>query len=107
MTDDRVVPTEGGEPAEAFTIRYELADDESPGLAVVDVLSAVTDREPTDLGPLGDHVDLEAVDDLLVSAGDPGALGCSVVLTVDGLTVLVTDAAVVVTDDVGPSDGES
>lgn len=77
------------------TFRYEFCAGESPSHGLAIVMSAITGANPTDLGPLGDHLDLEAMNTLLASTGEEGLLSGSVVLGADGITLAVHDSEIV------------
>lgn len=46
-------------------VRSSWTDSESPSIAVVEAVAAVTGREPTDLPPLADRLDTDALDGLV------------------------------------------
>lgn len=48
-------------------ITYEWGDGKRPSIAVVEAVSATTGREPTELSPLYEYLDGEALDTLLQS----------------------------------------
>ena len=79
---------------ETVTFRYDIDEDEPPSHALVTVTSAITGTDPTELDPLGRHLDLEAVDELLAAVGDP-PFSPSVLLETDGISLAVRPAAIV------------
>lgn len=77
------------------TFRYELCAGESPSHGLATVMSAITGTNPTEVGPLGNHLDLEAMNTLLGSTDEEGLLSGSVVLGADGITLAVHDSEIV------------
>ena len=95
MTDGPRVPSLDADPAETLSFRYEIDEDEPPSHALVTVTSAIAGARPTDLEPMGRHVDLEAIDGLLTSTGQASPLSPSVLLETEGLSLAVRPAAIV------------
>lgn len=95
MKRGRGVPAHDVGAPEAVTFRYEFDEDESPTHALVTVVSAVTGTSVTEFGPLGAHVELDALENVIASTGDGGPLSASVVLSADGMTLTVRDTEIV------------
>lgn len=95
MRGERADLTPSVDAAETVTFRYEADEDEPPSHALVTVVSAVTGRTPTELDPLGRHVDLESLDALLASSGERATLSASVVLCADGISLAVHSSEIV------------
>lgn len=87
-------------------VRYDRDGDRSPTEAVVMAIAALTNTEPTDVAPLYESIDVDALDRLFEnrSAGrDPSetVLG----FTVNGWNVFVRDdGRIRVCDPAGPDD---
>lgn len=81
--------------SETTSFRYEIEAAEPPSHALVSVASAITGTAPADLEPLGRHLDLEALDELLVSGDDETAFSASVVLAAEGLSLRIDAAEIV------------
>lgn len=95
MSDGPAVPSLDADPSETLAFRYEIGEDEPPSHALVTVTSAITGTGPTDLEPMGRHVDLEAMDGLLTSTDRSSPLSPSVVFETEGLSLAVRPAAIV------------
>lgn len=95
MRKGRGVPAPDVDDSEPITFRYEVGEDESPSHALVRVISTIAGTSATGFGPLGRHVDLEAIDDLVASAEDDGPISASLTLSVDGLSVDVDGSEIV------------
>ena len=95
MRGGPVDPTPSVDAAETVTFRYEVDEDEPPSHALVTVLSAVTGRSPTELDPLGRHVDLESLNALLASSGERARSSASVEFRADGFSVAVRRSEIV------------
>lgn len=88
-------PTFDADGVEPVTFRYDIPADESPSHALATVLSAITGADSTELGPLGVHLDLEAMNELLASTDGGFPLSGSVVLDADGLSLAVYSTEIV------------
>lgn len=95
MREGEPVPSLLADQAETFSFRYEFDDDEPPSHALVTVTSAITGTAPTDLDPMGRHLDLEALDELLGSTDGGTGFSASVVLDADGLSLRIDAAEIV------------
>lgn len=73
-----------GEPA------CRLPYEEDASYAVIEAIATVTDRSPTDIGPLSEAIDPEALDEVFASTFDdrPRA-GGTICFPFEGLLVLV------------------
>jgi hypothetical protein len=85
-------------PAEAVTVRYEIGADEPPSHALVTVLSGLTGADPTRMGPLSQHVDLEALDELLATDRRDAPWTTSVRLALDSYAVSIHSSEIVVAE---------
>lgn len=101
----RSSPSRGGDDPEPVTFRYELDEEESPSYALVEVISSIARTSRTGFEPLGAHVDLEAIDDLIASTEDGGAISASLTLSVDGFTLAVDGSEIVGTIEPDAADG--
>jgi hypothetical protein len=82
-------------PVEQPAFERTWSDAESPAIAVVEAVSAVTGQDPTEMSPLHDAVDADALNEL-IRTGD----GVCVTFSYGGTTVTVeSDGSVVVTAD--------
>lgn len=77
-------------PDRAHRLTYEIDGDESPSIAVVRAVAALTDTSPLDLDPLYDVVDPEHLDGLFEGTGDD-TVRTESTFTFDGCEVTVTD----------------
>lgn len=87
--------TPSADAAGTVSFRYEIDEGEPPSHALVSVTAAIAGAAPTEIDPLGRHVDLEALDALLASSGERTAFSSSVVLTADGLSLTIDGEAIV------------
>lgn len=103
-------PSKGGERrAEVGTngIRYDWERSPPPSLAVVEAVAAATDRDPTELPPLAEELDTDALDDLLTRAATEGGPTASATFTYAGCRVDVDSAGeLAVAIDAAPAAGE-
>lgn len=80
-------PIPGDEVGISF--EYDWREIRSPSIAVVEAMSVVLDRDPTEMEPISRRIDVDAVDSLLTTGG-PGVRisfvhqGCRVDVTGDG-----------------------
>lgn len=81
------------------TVRYEIGDDESPSVALVEVLSTLSGEAETEMETLYGHVDLEALDTLLESTADSPYWWGSVQLEMAESVVFVDRDTIVVLAD--------
>ena len=65
--EDEYTDSERTTAGHVSPVRHEWSADERPSTAVVRAVAAATDREPTGLEPLQNHVDVDALDALLRS----------------------------------------
>lgn len=70
---------------------YDLQEYASPTTGVAEAVAAETGRSPTELAPLQESVDADALDKLLGGSEDSRV---QVSFTYEGLNVLVTDTTV-------------
>lgn len=72
-------------------IEHEFSDTETATVAVIDAVAAVTGTRPTDLPPLYDAIDPEALDGLFESFERRSSETLRVEFSYHGLTVVVRD----------------
>lgn len=82
--------------SETVTLRYEIEADERPSGALVTVISLLTETEPTEIGPLSQYVDLEALDEFLAPTRCEAPWAASVTLAFDTYSLSIDDSEVVV-----------
>lgn len=70
-------------------VRSSWTDSESPSIAVVEAVAAVTGREPTDLPPLADRLDTDALDGLVAEEAPGWDLPVSVSFEYAGVDVTI------------------
>lgn len=77
MTDDPSDPCDGTEldrspdAAGPATVRHDWTDSGKPSFTLTEAVAAATDRATTDLPPLQDRLDVDALDALLTHAQSP------------------------------------
>lgn len=75
---------------EAVTsLEYDWRETRSPSVEVVEAISAVLNRKPTEMEPISKHIDTDAVDSLLTTGGPAVRIsfvhqGCRIDVTGDG-----------------------
>jgi hypothetical protein len=93
------IPDRWSTPAAASgCYRYEWGDSDRPSMALVDAVAAATDRDQTDLPPLHEFVDVDALNMLMTGQSDD-VVGVSLVY--DGVAVRIDSAGRI---DVQPND---
>lgn len=83
------------DPDDAVTFRYRIGPEEPPSYALVIVLSALTEVPPDELGPVGDTVDLEALDSMFSAGAEETVFSSRLLLSIDGCHVAVDDTEIV------------
>jgi len=89
--------SEAGEsPSDADTVTYQWDESVQPSTALVEAVAAATGREPTDLPPLQETLDGDALDVLLTGASGPlhlsfSYVNVSITIASDGRIEVVTD----------------
>lgn len=63
---------------ERETYRASYSTEETPGLALVEAISAIEDTDPITLEPLGDAIDVDALDAVVQSTPDSSDMQVSV-----------------------------
>lgn len=86
---------------ETVTVRYEIGPEARPSTAFVRVIAELAEERPVDLGPLYEHVDLEALDDLLVHSRGETAWSPRVLVDVGGYSVSIDRSEITVEFTVG------
>jgi len=69
--------------------RFEWSDTQQPSIAVCEGVAAVLGVEPTDLAPLGDSIDGEALDRIVDPKAGPGDGPVSLQFEYEGVDVFV------------------
>jgi len=91
-------PTTHDRNAETFTVRFDPTDDRPVSADVIDSVAAVTGVDPTDMRPLYEAVDPDALDRLFDPVGDDPADTLTVSFRYEGETVSVhADGRIAVT----------
>lgn len=74
-------------------MEYRVREEEPPSRAVVRAVADVTDRDPTDMEPIAETIDPEAIDEMFTRSSDDVA---TLTLLYEGCRIEVDDDAVVV-----------
>lgn len=75
-----------GPPTEQHTVQHRWEEPFEPSVTIVETVAAATDRAPTELPPLQNHVDPDALD-ALITRGKSAAVAVS--FTYAGTAVVV------------------
>lgn len=82
-------------------VTYEWDEKTPPAVAIVEAVAATTGREPTNLPPLYEYVDGEALDTLLQSGSGSRPGDIEVTFRYEGVQVSVrSDGSIVIVPDV-------
>lgn len=81
--------TRSNAETEVVPIQSDWTIHERPSTASVEAVAVATGREPTDLPPLFDHVDADALDSLVTTGRDEPHNRVSVSFDYDGIAVTV------------------
>ena len=82
-------PTRIGRPDDPPLVETQVGREQSASEAVTEVVAVATNTSPTDLPPLYDSIDPDALNDVVRSLGDEGRVvfpyfGCTVAVNGDG-----------------------
>lgn len=70
-------------------IRHEWGESDSPSTAVIEAVAAATNHDPTDMSPLYDHIDPDALDLLMTSQAADRANAITVAFIYENVAVRI------------------
>lgn len=79
-----------------IVVRYEIGDDERASTALVRVVADLANRDPLEIGPLYDFVDLDALDCILGHPRSRDEWSTWVSFDLDDYSISIDGSAVVV-----------
>lgn len=88
-TDDISSGTDESPTNATARVRYEWSEPDCPSTAVIEAVAATTDREPTTMPPLYDHIDPDALDAIMTARTNGTSNAITASFAYGGVTVRV------------------
>lgn len=90
MASDDAPPDEDESTAKsAERIRHQWSESDHPSTAVIEAVAATTDRDPTGMTPLYDHVDPDALNALITPRTNSTTNAIAVSFIYDGVEIRI------------------